>query len=160
MKVRNIVDEDFTNYKKASMFISSVSCDWKCCREGNFPTTLCQNNNLCGGKIYEISNESLFRRYSDNTITHAIVFGGLEWMIQFDELYDFVRYIRQNNNNDDIVIYTGYNKNEIEEEIKKIERFYNIIFKFGRYIPNQDKHYDEVLGVYLASDNQYAERIS
>ena len=37
--------------------------------------------------------------------------------------------------------------------------FTNIIIKFGRYIPNQKPHYDEVLGVNLASDNQYAERI-
>jgi hypothetical protein len=35
----------------------------------------------------------------------------------------------------------------------------NIIIKYGRYIPNQTPHYDEVLGVYLASDNQYAVRI-
>lgn len=32
--------------------------------------------------------------------------------------------------------------------------------KFGRYIPNQTPHYDSILGVNLASDNQYAERIS
>ena len=36
----------------------------------------------------------------------------------------------------------------------------NIIIKYGRYIPNQTPHRDEVLGVNLASDNQYAERIS
>ena len=37
---------------------------------------------------------------------------------------------------------------------------YGIIIKYGRFIPNQQKHYDEILGVYLASDNQYAEKIS
>lgn len=36
----------------------------------------------------------------------------------------------------------------------------NIIVKFGRFIPNQHPHYDEVLGINLASDNQYAEKIS
>jgi len=36
----------------------------------------------------------------------------------------------------------------------------NIIIKYGRFIPDKEKHYDEVLGIYLASDNQYAERIS
>ena len=35
----------------------------------------------------------------------------------------------------------------------------NIIIKFGRYIPNQQSHFDIVLGVNLASDNQYAERL-
>ena len=33
---------------------------------------------------------------------------------------------------------------------------YGVIVKFGRFRPNQEKHYDEVLGVYLISDNQYA----
>jgi hypothetical protein len=36
----------------------------------------------------------------------------------------------------------------------------NIIIKYGRFIPNHQPHYDEILGVKLASDNQYAERIS
>ena len=33
---------------------------------------------------------------------------------------------------------------------------YGIIVKFGRFRPNQEPHYDEVLGVNLISDNQYA----
>lgn len=41
-----------------------------------------------------------------------------------------------------------------------LSEYKNIVVKFGRYIPGQEKHYDEVLGVYLASDNQYAEKIS
>jgi len=41
-----------------------------------------------------------------------------------------------------------------------IEEFDNIIVKFGRFRPNQKPHFDEVLGVNLASDNQYAEKIS
>lgn len=61
---------------------------------------------------------------------------------------------------DDIVIYTGYYKEEIEEYIDELKMFPNLIVKFGRYIPNHEKHFDEVLGIYLASDNQYAERIS
>ena len=42
----------------------------------------------------------------------------------------------------------------------KLKQYDNIIIKFGRFIPNQEKHYDEVLGVELASPNQYARRIS
>lgn len=35
-----------------------------------------------------------------------------------------------------------------------------IFYQPKRYIPNQEKHYDEVLGIYLASDNQYAEKLN
>ena len=31
----------------------------------------------------------------------------------------------------------------------------NIYIKYGRFIPNKPSHYDELLGVNLASDNQY-----
>ena len=35
-----------------------------------------------------------------------------------------------------------------------------IIIKWGRYIPNRPSRYDEILGVTLASDNQYGKQIS
>ena len=57
------------------------------------------------------------------------------------------------------MIYTGYDKQEICEQIDKMMNFKNIIIKFGRYVPNQKEHYDEVLGINLASNNQYAEEI-
>ena len=62
--------------------------------------------------------------------------------------------------NDDIIIYTGYDKNEIEDQIMILKKYKNIIVKFGRYVPGQQAHFDKVLGVELASDNQYAEKIS
>ena len=62
--------------------------------------------------------------------------------------------------NDDVVIYTGYNKEEIADKIEVLKKFKNIIIKFGRFIPNSKKKYDEVLGVELASENQYGEKIS
>ena len=40
-----------------------------------------------------------------------------------------------------------------------LKKYKNIIVKFGRFIPNQEKQYDEVLGVYLASNNQYGEKL-
>ena len=58
------------------------------------------------------------------------------------------------------MIYTGYYPNEIADELAALRKFKNIIVKFGRYQPGQKSHYDEVLGVDLASDNQWAERIS
>ena len=33
---------------------------------------------------------------------------------------------------------------------------YGVIVKYGRFRPNQEPHYDEVLGIKLASINQYA----
>ena len=106
-----------------------------------------------------MSADEIFRRYINNPITKAIVIGGLEPMLQFDEVLELIKTVRDNNCNDDIVIYTGYYLDEIADKIRVLTEYKNIIIKFGRFVPNQKKHYDEVLGVYLASDNQYAKKI-
>ena len=58
------------------------------------------------------------------------------------------------------MIYTGYYLEEIEGKIYFLKCFNNIIVKFGRYIPNSKSRYDEILGINLASDNQFAKKIS
>jgi len=82
-------------------------------------------------------------------------------MEQFDELVAFLDIMRRHYGClDDVVIYTGYSPEEIQGELKVMKQYENIIIKFGRFRPNQQTHYDEVLGVNLASDNQYAVKIS
>ena len=164
MKLKALVDEDFVNYKKPSMFIGTAQCDWKCCTEQDMDISMCQNSALAEAKTIDVPIDAIIRRYIDNPITQAIVIGGLESMLQAEDIINLVTGFRlQRKVNDDIVIYTGYNKNEIPPNI--MESLYDlanqgdIIIKYGRYIPNQKPHYDPILGVYLASDNQYAERI-
>lgn len=107
----------------------------------------------------EILTRKLIERYMNNPITSAIVCGGLEPFDSWDDLQELVYRLRLNTN-DDIVIYTGYEYKEINYAVDWLTQFPNIIIKFGRFIPNQQPHYDEILGVKLASDNQYAEVIS
>ena len=82
-------------------------------------------------------------------------------MLQFKEVYSFIYKLRnQYNCNDDVIVYTGYYENEIQEYIQQLKQFKNIIVKFGRFISNDKSKYDNVLGVTLASHNQYAKQIS
>ena len=91
--------------------------------------------------------------------TSAVVIGGLEPFDTWEEVYEFIKKIRKQSG-DDIIIYTGYTEEEIKPILQTLKtEFCNIIVKFGRYIPNQKPHFDEVLGVNLASENQYARRI-
>lgn len=159
MLIKTIIDEDFTNYKKPSMFVGTCVCNWKCCVENNLPITTCQNQPLSQQKNIEFSKEDLYKRYSSNLITQSFVFGGLEPFLQFEELLETIKYIRQFCN-DDVVIYTGYYPNEIQDKVDQLKQYENIIIKFGRFVPNQRSHYDSILGVNLVSDNQYAEKIS
>jgi len=160
MRIKALIDEDFTNYKTPSMFIGMSTCNWKCCIDGGFSKDICQNSALASSKTLNIPNAVLYSRYVNNDISKAIVIGGLEPFLQFEELLSFIITFRKNNIFDDIVIYTGYNKNEINPQLLELMKFKNIIVKFGRYVPHQKPHKDLILGVCLASDNQYAEKIS
>lgn len=156
MKLKGIIDEDFVNYKKPSLFVAFPFCGFKCeCDSG----IQCQNKNLLDSLNMEIDCEDLVDRYLKNTITSAIVMGGLEPFDSWNDLYVFIKAIRMQTD-DDIVIYTGYDETEIEDKIKSLKQFSNIIVKFGRYVPGQKSHYDGVLGVKLASDNQYGRKVS
>ena len=82
-------------------------------------------------------------------------------MLQFEDIVLFLHKFRNvYNRKDDIVIYTGYYEHEIIGEVKTLQHYPNVIVKFGRFKPNEEKHYDEVLGVELISNNQYAKKIS
>lgn len=159
MRVKGVQDEDFTNYKKPSMFIACPSCNFKCDRENG--CQLCQNMPLAQSPDIIVNGESLIDRYLKNGISKAIVFGGLEPFDTFDDIISMVSLLRDVYNcDDDVVIYTGYDKTEIPDYVDSLRRYRNIFIKFGRFRPNQRKHRDPILGVDLASDNQYAEKIS
>ena len=159
MIIKGLIDEDFINYKKPSMVIEFPYCNFKCDKECGQPVR--QNSSLVKEPNIDIPCEDIIIRYINNPITEAIVFQGLEPFDSFGEMNNFLLWFQhQYYSQDDIVIYTGYNENEISKEINALkEIFSNIIIKFGRYIPNQKPHFDPVLGVNLASDNQYAKKI-
>ncbi len=159
MVIKGLTDEDFVNYKLPSMFITTSYCTFKCDLENG--TRCCQNSGLANARIIDIDTNKIIERYLGNKITKAIVFGGLEPLEQFDEVYEFISSLRNNYHcSDTVVIYTGFEKKEILTYVEKLKEFANIVIKYGRYIPNQQKAFDNTLGVWLASPNQYAETIS
>lgn len=157
MLVKDILFEDFCNYKEPSMFILFPKCSFKCCKENK--DCYCQNSPLTKVDNTELSTEYVIKTFLNNPISKAIVCGGLEPFDSWLDLWHLISSLR-NKTDAPVIIYTGYNKEEIKDKIKQLSLYKNIVVKFGRYIPNQNPHYDEVLGVNLASDNQYAEVIS
>ncbi len=158
MILKNIIVEDFVQYKKPSLFIGFPHCTLKCDKENGIP--LCQNSFLLMDKNIEISVYQLLENYYyNNPITSAIVCGGMEPFDSWGDLLELVSTFRQVSE-DDIVIYTGYKEEEIPFHIGVLKLFPNIIVKFGRFLPSQEPHLDEILGVKLVSSNQYARKIS
>lgn len=160
MLLKTVIDEDFVNYKLPSMFIGTAFCGGKCCIEAGVPLSVCQNDEWRTIEPTYIDDTELCRRYLQNSITKVIVFGGLEPFEQFSEMCNFLATLRNDFKcNDDVVIYTGYYPGELASELELLKYYGNIVVKFGRFVPNAQRRYDPVLGVELASDNQYAERI-
>ena len=159
IRLRAVVDEDFVNYKEPSMYLITCFCDFKCCKEAGIDESICQNEPLIAEtEIMELDNDYIIDHYMKNDITRAIVIAGLEPILQFPEVREFIRDFRKVSN-DTVVIYTGYNKEEILPEVDELKKLGNVIMKFGRFVPDQESHFDEVLGIELCSPNQYGERI-
>ena len=159
MRIKDIVDENLQDYKKTSMFICTSFCDGKCYKELGVDCSLCHNNKILSQPIIDMADSSIVNRYINNPITHAVVIGGLEPFDQFNELVSLISKFREKTD-DDIVIYSGFYKNEVEDKINILSKYKNIIVKFGRFIPNKERVFDSVLGVYLANEEQHAEKIS
>lgn len=159
MLVKNLIDVDFVNYKKPSMFIIMPRCSFKCDIENG--CLMCQNSSLVHEPTLNVDTRLMVTRYIENPITKAVTFGGLEPLDTIEDVLEFIDILRNiDKNDDDVVIYTGYTEEELINNIdyKRMLEYGNIIVKYGRFRPNQTPHYDEVLGVNLASDNQYAKR--
>lgn len=139
------------------MFLIFPYCSFKCDTENG--SCVCQNSSLVNRPNIDIDIDKIIDNYMSNNISKSIVCGGLEPLDSWEELETFIVNLRYRTN-DPLIIYTGYNKDEIKDQIAWLRFYENIIVKFGRFIPNQKTHYDKVLGIYLASDNQYAEVIS
>jgi len=157
MILKGLITEDIVNYKKTCMTLIFPYCTMKCDKDCGQP--VCQNSALATAPKINVEIDELVRWYINNPITHAVCCQGMEPLDSWSELKEFVTELRKHSD-DDIVIYTGYTKEELWKVLPELRSIPNIIVKFGRYIPGQQPHYDSVLGVNLASDNQYAEVIA
>ena len=157
MIIKGLIEEDFVQYKKPSMTICFPTCTFKC--EKDCGERVCQNSALATSKAFDIKTIDIVNRYMNNPISKSIVFSGLEPFDSWENLKLLLMEFRIRTD-DDIVIFTGYTEEELQYQITWLQQYKNIVIKFGRFIPSQEHHFDEVLGVELASPNQYARRIS
>lgn len=156
MKVKDVVTS-FSDYKETGLLVAFPTCSFKCCKEyGGCTNDMCQNSELARQESVEITKEKIIGRFNPD-IHKALIFGGLE---PIDSYYDMMMlaFMFREKYAYPIVIYTGYTEKEVKELQSKMhfDDIGNVIVKYGRYIPNMESHYDKVLGVELASPNQYA----
>lgn len=159
MHLKGIIDYDIVNYKEPCLTLLFNHCDFKCDKINK--CQVCQNSALATEPDINISLQEIWGLYRQNPLTKGFCCQGLEPFDSEQELYDFIDFIRAGMQcNDTIIIYTGYGKSEISLQLDVLKNYKNIIIKYGRYLIGYEPHYDNVLGVKLASNNQYAEKIS
>ena len=134
---------------------------------------------------YELERENYSNVILDEELESSLI--RLNKGISNDEIREVIRLIKNLDNNNTILNnkqFTSYllegvkvpitengatryktikiiDFDNIDKNIfKAINQYTNIIVKWGRFIKGQNLHYDRILGVNLASDNQYAEKIT
>lgn len=163
MRVRKLLTERYQDYRLPCMYLAACFCDWKCCPDTPY---VCQNHPVAQMPVTDIPDDEILDRYEENPITEAIVIAGLEPLLQVREVVNLIRCASERGIRTTFVIYTGYTKKEVRfigffDALKAagIGDGIGVIMKYGRYVQDQQPHFDEVLGVELASGNQYAEKI-
>ena len=155
--VKGVISEDFIQYKYPSMVVMFPNCSLKCDKECG--SHVCQNSEILKMNSVLISVDTIVSMYMNNSITSAIVLSGMDPMDSFEDAVKLIEAIRYETN-DTIVIYTGYYPGEITDKLDDLKKFNNIIVKFGRFVPDSNSRFDSLLGINLASDNQFAKTIS
>lgn len=159
MELKGIIDCDFVNYKQPVLTLEFPYCTMKCDKLNG--RQVCQNSSLAAEPNIEVSGQYIWERYIENPLTKGFCLQGLEPFDSFMDLAEFLQFIRVTKKCcDPIIIYTGYNKGEDPVVENTLYKYSNIIVKWGRYVMNQEPHYDKILGINLASNNQYAEAIN
>ena len=111
MKLKGIIDCDFTNYKKPVLTLEFPKCNFKCDKLNG--CQVCQNSSLATEPDIDISYEKIWELYQQNPLTKGFCFQGLEPFDSPNELNEIIHFIRDEKKcNDPIIIYTGYDRGE------------------------------------------------
>lgn len=161
MNIFGIEENDTVNNGNFTTFIiqSGISCTFKCDKESK--CQICQNWQIRNQKTMTVDLMKLIERYDKNVLAKSITFQGLEPLDNLKQLLWFIYHFRKEHH-DPLYIWTGYTEEECEDLIyflKDKMKYDNIFIKFGRFVPNCEKHFDKELKVYLASPNQYCKKI-
>jgi len=161
MKLKQIVDEVFGDYKECGMLLIFPECTWKC--EG------CQNKQLALLETREFPNEDIVKRFEENPFSKCIIFGGLEPLCNvssINDIFSFITYLLEKyhlrEDRPTLIIYTGYDLDAVNNILNIIvsglgnllATYENVIIKYGKYDKDGTPYFNETLGITLISKNQ------
>jgi MoaA/NifB/PqqE/SkfB family radical SAM enzyme len=128
--------------------ISAIDCHIGC--KG------CFNQHIKLLPTIEKTDVDIIEEIKSNKFNKGIIFGGLEWSEQLNELTNLVNLAIQNDL--EVMIYTGLTENKFKEVASDIYSIPNIYIKFGEFEDTQRVHENYDNGVLLATKNQYIKK--
>ena len=155
----------FNDYKKTGLYLALTKCNFKCVKEAKakgLKLIECQNHSLANQKSFlNLSTQEIYDFYiSTNPFIECVIMSGLDPIDSWNEgTIEFIDEFRKISDME-IVIFTGYYPNEIEDKLNILKTYKNITIKFGRYSPEVDSRFDDIGEVNLISGNQYFQVIS
>lgn len=169
MELLDVKFGNIADYKKTSLYIAFPFCSGKCgnkCQNRVFWQQKDKRNNDI--HLINYSEDEIVSYYNKLKTHESVVMGGLEPLDSLEDVINLCNKLLENDKPVDIIIYTGYTK----EEFLKIEpKFYDvfknlkpnatncIIFKLGRYDLSQDvEYFNYTLGAKLATSNQFTRK--
>ena len=124
--------------------ISACDCNFNCKN--------CFNQNLKYAPTISKSSDDIINEIKSNPFNKGVIFAGLEWSLQEDELIELA--FKAKNNGLKTMVYTGYNKDS--EYVKRLIANKNIDYiKYGKYKEKKKSINHIEYGVVLASTNQH-----
>lgn len=124
--------------------ISAIDCKFKC--------NNCFNQKLKNLATIENEPDQIINEVNKNSFNKGIIFGGLEWTLQKEELIELASKAKKSGLL--TMLYTGNSFEDIESFVLNYGKYFDYI-KCGKYKDDNKSINHLEYGVSLASDNQH-----
>lgn len=144
IRLKGIDQEVIGDAPFVGLRLNSIACDLNCYE--------CHNEHLKQSTVELFDLSYIKALYKSNPLHKGIIFGGLEWSNQEEELRHIMSYFL--NDNIPFIIYTGLTESNFKSILNKLP-YTKLYVKYGSYNVNLSTHNNNHFGVQLASANQY-----
>jgi organic radical activating enzyme len=144
MLIKGILHERTEDAPFVGALIISDDCNINC--------ENCFNQHLKNTPSINMTATQIIETILKNPLNQGIIFGGLEWSLQPDDMIALIKLAYANGL--EIMVYTGLSESAFDRKLTKVKNVPNIYIKFGKYSEYQKCRRQEC-GVWLSSSNQY-----
>lgn len=143
-----IEHERFEDAPFVGALISAIDCNMNCKN--------CFNQWLKEEPIIHDLSLNIISQIKQNKFNKGVIFGGLEWSLQPDDLYNLAKLSIENDL--EVIIYTGLYEYDFFKRVPKLKNLSGFYVKFGQFKEGLMVEDNIQYGVKLASSNQYIKK--